>query len=115
MRRHGCAALAADVEHEAIAGYADMQRKGPAIGAFRREQILFDQIVDGDRALMLDIGAGATDRFFIERDRHDAVFRIGPWWRRGHGKLRRIPTERAWASSPSALPSAIAAGPSLRN
>ena len=92
-----------------------LQREGPAVDALRREQVLLDQIVDRDRAFMLDVGAGAADQFLIERDRDNAVFRIVSWRRLGHGRLRRIPTEREWASRPSALPSVIAAGPSWRN
>src|SRR3984893_5026701 len=115
VRHHGRAVLAADIESEAIAGDTEMQREGTPVGALRREQVLLDQVVDRDRALMLDVGTGTADRFLIERDCDDAAFRIVSWRRRGHGRLRRIPTERAWASSPSALPSVIATGPSARN
>src|SRR5262249_43730316 len=62
-----------------------------------------------------DVGPGATDRFLVERDRDDATFRVVLLGLRCHGKLRRSPTERECASSPSALPSVIAAGPSARN
>src|SRR6202040_3929054 len=98
-----------------IAGDGKMQREGAAVDALRREQILLDQVVDRDGALMLDVRTGTADRFLIKRDRNDAVLRIVSWRRRGHGRLRRIPTEREWASRPSALPSVIAAGPSARN
>ena len=53
-----------------------MQRERSTDGAFRREQVLFDQVVDRDRALMLDIGAGTPDRFLIQRHRDDAIVRI---------------------------------------
>src|SRR5260370_11927692 len=115
MRDHRRAVCAADVEHQTVAGDAEMQREGAIISALRREQILFDQIVDRDRALMLDVGPGTPDRFFVERHRDNAVLRILILRRFGHGKLRRSPTERAWASRPSASPRIIAAGPSARN
>src|SRR5579863_78002 len=115
MRHDGRAVLAADIEHQAIAGDADVQRKRPVVDALRREQVLLDQIVDRDCAFMFDIGTGTPDRFLIERHRDDAVLRIVSWRRLVHGRLMRSPTERAWASSPSALPSVIAAGPRLRN
>src|ERR1700761_3733340 len=88
-----------------------------AIVAVGREQILLDQVVDRNRALMLDVGPGTSDRFLIERHRDDAALRVilGGDGRLGHERLRRIPTDREWASSPSALPSVIAAGPSARN
>ena len=93
----------------------EMQRERPVARAFRREQVLLDQIVDRDRALMLDIGTGTPDRFLVERHRDDAIVLVLVWRRLGHDRLRRNPTEREWASRPSALPSVIAAGPSARN
>ena len=56
---------------------------GPLAAAFRREQILLDQIVDRDRALMLDIGTGTPDQFLVERHRDDAVVLVLVWWRLG--------------------------------
>src|SRR5580658_4239581 len=105
MRHHGRTILLADVEGEAIAGDGKMQREGPAVDALRRKQVLLDQVVDRNRSFMLDIGAGTADRFLIERDRDDAVLRIVSSRRLSHGRLRRIPTEREWASRPSAWPS----------
>src|SRR3981081_15199 len=115
MRHCRGGVFAADVELQPVAGDADVQGKWPLDRTFRREQILFDQIVDRDRALVLDIGAGTPDRFLIERHRDDAILRILIWGRFGHDRLRRSPTERACASRPSALPSVIAAGPSARS
>src|SRR6202035_1691748 len=115
MHHHRRAVLAADIEHQPVAGDADVQRERPLAGTFRREQVLLDQIVDRDRALMLDVGTGTPDRFLIERHRDDAILRILFWRRPGHDGLRRSPTERAWASRPSTLPSVIAAGPNARN
>src|SRR3954453_14514911 len=99
----------------AIAGDGQMQRERPGHRPFRREQVLLDQVVDRDRALMLDIGTGTPDRFLIERNRDDPVLLVLVWWRLAHGRLRRNPTEREWASRPSAFPRVIAAGPSARN
>src|SRR4051794_35900968 len=115
MGHHRRAVLAADVEHQPVAGDADVQGERPVLSAFRREQILLNQVVDRDRALMLYIGPGTPDRFLIERHRDDAVLRIVFWRRLAHDKLRRSPTDRAWASRPSALPKVIAAGPRARN
>src|SRR5438874_6087456 len=115
LRHHGRAVLAADVEHQPVACYREVQRERALARPFRREQILLDQIVDRNRPLMLDIGPGTPDRFLVERHRDDAVVLVIVWWRLVHGKLRRNPTEREWASKPSALPKVIAAGPSARN
>lgn len=95
MRDHGRAVLAANVEHQPAAGDADMQRERPlSIGTVRREQVLFDQIVDRDRALMLDVGPGTADRVLVERDRDDAIGRVVLFGRLGHDRLRRNPIER---------------------
>src|SRR5215207_3781520 len=115
MRDHRRAVLAADVEHQPVAGYRQVQRERAVARPFGCKQILLDQIVDRDRALMLDVGPGTPDRFLVERHRDDAVVLVIVWWRLVHGKLRRNPTEREWASKPSALPKVIAAGPSARN
>src|SRR5258708_4557949 len=115
MRHHRRAVLTADVERQPVAGDRKVQRERPRRRLFRREQILLDQIVDRDRTFMLDVGAGTPDRFLIERHRDDAVVLVLVWWRLVHVRLRRIPTEREWASRPSALPSVIAAGPRARN
>src|SRR5437588_11673738 len=88
-----------------------MQRVRSARMPDRREAVLLDEVVDRDRALVLDVGARATDRAFIEDD-GDQAMRRGA---RAHRRLRRMATERACASSPSALPSAIAAGPSAES
>src|SRR5215212_4044046 len=92
-----------------------MQREWSLSRAFRREHVFFDQIVNRDRALVLDVRAGTPNGFLVQHHRNDAVLRVSPWWSSGHHRLRRSPTERAWASRPSALPSVIAAGPSARS
>ncbi len=88
---------------------------GPAVVVERREGVVLEQIVDRDRALVLDVAVGAADRILVERDRDQAVGIVLGVRGAGHRGLRRIATERAWASSPSASPSAIAAGPSARS
>src|SRR6201999_3610671 len=78
--------------------------------------VLFQEIVDRNRALMLDVGPGTADRGFVEGHRNQARrFGLGGAASGNHCGLKRMATERAWASSPSASPSAIAAGPSARN
>ena len=96
----------------------EMQRERTALVADRREGVLLEQIVDRDRALVLDIGPGAADRVLVERHRDEATCDCLGLPRSAsarHRGLKRIATERAWASSPSASPSAIAAGPSARS
>src|SRR4030088_132087 len=115
MRHHRRAVLAADVEHQPVAGDRDMKGERSLLGPIRREQVFLDQVVDRDRALVLDIRPGTPDRFLIERHRDDAIVGFLVWRRLAHGRFRRIPTEREWASSPSALPSVMAAGPSARS
>src|SRR6185437_11588661 len=116
MRDHRRAVLQADVEHQPVAIDAQMQRVGTAAVPKGRERILFEQIVDRDFALVLDVFVGTADRFFVEGDGDQALLaRGGRCFRGTHFRLRRIATERAWAESPSASPSAIAAGPSARN
>src|SRR6516162_5330847 len=115
MRHNRRSVLATDVEHEAIAGHADVQGERAVVDVLRREQVLLDQVVDGDRALVLDVRTRTPDRLLVERHRDDAVLRVIPWRRFGHDRLRRSPIERAWASRPSALPSVMAAGPSERS
>jgi hypothetical protein len=57
-----------DVEGESILGDAEMQRVGSGVMPRRREHVLLQEVVDRDRALVLDIGIGTTDRAFVERD-----------------------------------------------
>src|SRR5262249_48142642 len=78
--------------------------------------ILLEEVIDRDRAFVLDVGTRAADRSLVQRHRHQLVgFAAGgSVWRRHRG-LKRSATERACASSPSASPSAIAAGPSARS
>src|SRR5579883_1459508 len=103
-----------DIEHETIAADAERQRVRAAVVARRPEAVLLKQVVDRDRALVLHIGIGAADRGFVERNRdQSAASLVIPG--SGHQRLRRMATERAWASSPSAVPSAMAASASARS
>ena len=52
---------------------------GPLAGAFRREQVFLDQVIDRYRTLVLDVRTGTPDRFLIEGHRDDAALRIIPW------------------------------------
>src|SRR5215470_6957828 len=113
MRHHRRIVRIANVEHQAVASDAEVELERPARIAFRRERVLLEKIVDRDRALVLDIGAGAADRALIKRHRHQPVGLAGRWsLGRRHRGLMRIATERAYASSTSTSPSAIAEGPS---
>src|SRR5205085_1326451 len=101
---------AADVKHQPVAGDAEMQLERPWAAVDRCERIFLEQIVDGDGALVLDIGAGTADRILIEDDPDQAGrFSAGGALGAGHRGLKRIATERACASSPSASASVIAA------
>ena len=40
--------------------------------------VLLEQIVDRDRALVLDVGTGAADRFLVERHRDEALLGGSP-------------------------------------
>ena len=62
MRDHRRAVLQADVEHQPVAVDAQMQRVRSAVVADRREDVLLEQIVDRDLALVLDVRIGAADR-----------------------------------------------------
>ena len=115
MRHHRRAVGATDIESKARAGNAQVQRERSLL-VVRGKGVVLEQIVDGDRTLVLDVGIGAADGRFVEGDRNEAVLLAMRRARRAcHWGLKRIVTERACASSPSASPSAIAAGPSARN
>ena len=73
MRDHRLAVLAPDVEHQPVLLDAEMQRVGAVVVTDRRERIFLEQIVDRDRALVLDVGAGAADRVLVERHRDEPV------------------------------------------
>src|SRR5215469_3957771 len=100
----------AHLEHEPVAHHREMQPVGPAVVPDRLERVLFEEVVDRDRALVLDVGAGAADRALVDGHLDEAAIFGGSF--RVHCRLSRIATDRAWALRPSASPSAIAAGPS---
>src|SRR5215203_7459395 len=93
-----------------------MQREGAGTAVDRNKSIIFDEVVNRDRTLMLHIGPRAADRILIEQhpDQTGRFAGVGAL-RARHFGLKRIATERACASSPSASASAIAAGPSARS
>src|SRR5215469_10802327 len=73
-----------------------------------RERVLLHQIVDSDRAFVFDVPGARTDTVLIEDDLDEALTVCA----RVHRRLILVATERAWAASPSASPSAMTAGPS---
>jgi hypothetical protein len=73
MRDHRRAVGAADVEHEAASGDAQMQRERAAVVVLGRKGVVLEQVVDRDRTLVLDVGVGAADRILIERDRDETL------------------------------------------
>src|SRR6516164_7828470 len=106
MGNDGRAIFQRDVEHQSVAGDRQIERIRAALVATRTKRVLLEQIVDRDRALMLDVRIGAPDRAFVEVHPDQAI-----WVGHRHRRLSRSATERACALSPSASPSAIAAGP----
>src|SRR5579863_6064532 len=115
MRDYRRTVALADIEHQPAAVDAEIERIRPTIVTHRAEAVLFDQIIDGDRALMLDVGARSPDRGFIERHRDEAAGLVLASLGSGHQRLSRMATERAWAWRPSASPSVMAASASARN
>src|ERR1700744_1117689 len=111
MRRKHLARFARNFEGEFGVMQRYFQRVGAIVAIRQAEVVLFDEIVDRDLTLVLLIGRAAANRSLIERHRHET---ISPWLLRAHEFVRpsRKATERAWASRPSALPRAIAGGPS---
>src|SRR5262249_39455349 len=104
------------VDAQARYGHSQMQRKRPLVTVVRGKGIVFEQIVDRDGTLVLDVGIRTADGIFVERHRDKAVLlSLGRALRACHRGLKRIITERAWPSSPSASPNAMAAGPSARS
>src|SRR5690606_10580030 len=90
------------------------------------EGIVLEQVENRHPALVVDVGIAAAERGLVQRDGDQTAAAVvvaavvrSAGAGRGHGRsrqlsrarLRRIATERAWPSRPSAVPSAIAAGP----
>src|SRR4051794_31986375 len=113
MRHHRLALGGLDVEDQPVLCDAERERVRAALVAFRRKGVLLDQVVDRDRALVLDVGVGTADGFFVERNL-DQMLRLA-FRPAAHFGLSRIAMERAWPCRPSASPSAIAAGASARS
>jgi hypothetical protein len=62
-----------------------MQRVGTAVVADRRKDVLLEQIVNRDLALVLDVLVGAADRCLVEGDGDQALLaRGGLCFRRIH-------------------------------
>src|SRR5262249_16959258 len=100
--------LCADIEDEPVACKLKPEAIGAALMSDGSERVFLHQIIDCDGALVFNVSiAGAAP--VLVKDDLDAAFAA---LRRGHRRLTRIATERAWAASPSASPSAITAGPS---
>lgn len=76
------------------------------------EQVFFEQVEDRNRALVLHVRRRAADRL-VQHDIAEPQVAIG--LHPSSPRLRRMATDRAWASRPSDLASAIAAGPRMRN
>jgi hypothetical protein len=76
MRDDFATVFACDREHQALLGERNVQRIGTAVVADRLKIIAFDQIVDRNRALVLDVRIGAADRLLVEFDRDEPPGRI---------------------------------------
>ena len=59
--------------HEPIAGDAQTQLERSAFATLGRKRIGLEQIIDRDRAFMLDVGPGTADGVFIECDSDQAM------------------------------------------
>src|SRR6266404_750821 len=64
---------AADIEDQPVVLDAESEMERPIIAGDRREAVLLQQVEDGDRALVLDIGIAAHHRLLVERDLGDAL------------------------------------------
>src|SRR6202040_1787105 len=110
MGHHRPVVLGADIEDEPVAEDLKLEAVGSAVMPFRGERVFLHQIVDRDGALVFDVAVAGADTVLVEQDLDEALAAFRR--RRGHRRLSLIATERAWAASPSASPSAIAVGPS---
>src|SRR5690606_18386510 len=101
-------------EHDGIADDRHVEReRALRLDPRRTEEILLDEIVDGDAPFVHLVGIDRGDGGGIEGDGNDAVCPGLEVARAEHGqRLSRIETERACASRPSVLASVTAAGAS---
>src|SRR5712671_1582455 len=104
----------ADIEDQPVLLGAEMQMERPFCGRDRREAVLLEQIEDGDRALVLDVGIAAHDAALVEGDLGDTLVGISHAVAQRRGRFSLIATDSACASSPSARASVTAAGPIAR-
>ena len=70
-RTTGAPSPASDVEDQPVLGDRQMQRCKARRRGRPARTVLLDQIVDRDRALVLDVGARAADRILVERHRDE--------------------------------------------
>ncbi len=97
MMGHGLLARRiGDRENEAIVGEADRELVGSVAAAFEREGVGVEKVVDGDLALVLDVGVAARNRVLIERDLAQPV--------RGLGCFRGVAFHGPKFSPPIGLP-----------
>src|SRR5256885_103907 len=89
------------------------QREQAARGVVVERDLVFEQIEDRDRALVLDVRAAAHEALLVEIDARDAVAPLAHGVLAGRllAALNLISIERACASSPSARASVTAAAP----
>src|ERR1700756_1734301 len=90
-----------------------MQMVRPVAAGNRREMVLFEEVEDRYRPLVLDVGAAADDRMLVERDAGDSrgvllAHSLSSYPARA--RPSRIDNDNACASSPSASASRIAEG-----
>ena len=65
--------LVAYVEDEPLVLDPERQLIGAAVLVHHGKHVLLEEIVDRDRALVLDVPVAATDRALVQRHRGDAV------------------------------------------
>jgi hypothetical protein len=73
VRDHRRAVGKPDIEHEAVAIDAEIERIRTALVTGRAEGVLLNQVVDRDRTLMLNVGTRTADRRLVERHRHQTA------------------------------------------
>ena len=69
----GLPRIIADIKHQAVFFNGEMQPVGSRFHLCWRKAIVFQQIEDGDFALMLNVGAAPNGRLFLQYHIDDAV------------------------------------------